>query len=86
MYNEITDNDNRGVSASVHYPILGDSAKSIGGYNSIFDNGNYDVYCASSTQYQYLKAQYNWWDSSAGPDTTKLYGHILYAPWLTSAP
>jgi hypothetical protein len=84
--NEITDNDNKGVLSSYHYPILGDDITGEGGSNTIYDNGVYDVYLSNSNPYNPLKAENNWWGSSSGPDSTKIYGNIDFNPWLTSAP
>ncbi|MFQ6103990.1 MAG: right-handed parallel beta-helix repeat-containing protein [Candidatus Glassbacteria bacterium] len=85
-WNDIIENTKKGFISSHPIPILGDHTEAIGGYNSIYDNGVYDVYVSNNTPYKSLIAQDNWWGNSAGPDTTKLYGNITFYPWLTSEP
>jgi hypothetical protein len=84
--NSIISNENKGIFSSHRYPILGDVNTGQGRYNSIYDNGVYDVYVQTNTPNYYLKAQMNWWGDSGGPDTDKLFGNILYDPWLSMAP
>ena len=85
-WNDIIDNENKGVYSSHRYPILGDTVTQKGMNNSIYGNGVYDVYIGTNIPNNPLKAQMNWWGESGGPDTGKLYGNILYTPWLTTEP
>lgn len=85
-WNDVTLNGNKGVFSSHHYPILGDVVTGKGRYNSIYDNGVYDVYVQTNIPNVPLKAQMNWWGDPGGPDPGKLFGNILYYPWLTMAP
>ncbi|MCH8068334.1 MAG: right-handed parallel beta-helix repeat-containing protein, partial [Candidatus Marinimicrobia bacterium] len=79
-YNEFILNRSMGVRArNSSYPNLGGY-----GYNSIYGNSQYDVSNENSSGYIYAK--WNWWDSSDGPDLSKINGSVVYFPWLSSPP
>jgi titin len=48
------------------------------GYNSIYDNQNYNIYNDTTNT---IMAEYNWWGQDP-PDPGQFYGSVDYDPWL----
>ena len=54
------------------------------GYNSFVNNTTYHIENKDTTVT--ISAEDDWWKYSTGPDTSKVYGHVDYVPWLGTAP
>lgn len=89
--NIITDNSFYGVvtdsnsDSNVIVADLGGGSLGSVGYNSIYNNGIYDVF-GDFLEPMSVTAKSNWWGRSAGPDPAKISGDVDYTPWLTSDP
>jgi hypothetical protein len=82
MFNEIV-NNKIGVKFNSRSDIGLSGAGTIVKCNNIYDNSLYDAENIA-TDGSVLMAEYNWWGSAAGPGPTKLFGAVVYDPWLTT--
>lgn len=84
-YVRLTGNGGNGIRAnSGSQPHLGESSSSPG-YNSIYNNGSYEVYNGNSSYT--ITAKYNWWGSESGPPSDSCNNSLLLArPYLDYDP
>jgi hypothetical protein len=87
MFNEIV-NNKIGVKFNSRSDIGLSGEGTIVKCNNIYSNSLYDA-ANIATDGSELKAEYNWWGSTAGPASSKIFadplsGGVDYDPWLTT--
>jgi hypothetical protein len=87
MFNNIVNNE-IGVKFNSRSDIGFSGAGTIVRCNNIYDNSLYDA-MNIATDGSVLMAEYNWWGSTTGPASGKIFadplsGGVVYDPWLTT--